>query len=33
VFPSIDVFLNGRWPERAEAVESLELPPSKTPRS
>jgi len=33
VFPSIDVFLNGRWPERAEVVKSLELPPSKTPRS
>jgi len=32
VFPSIDVFLNGQWPEKAELVESLELPPSKTPR-
>ena len=27
VFPSIDVFLNGQWPEHAEIVKSLELPP------
>ena len=27
VFPSIDVFLNGQWPEQAEIVKSLELPP------
>lgn len=32
VFPSIDLFLNGQWPEEAEFVESLELPPSKAPR-
>lgn len=30
VFPSIDLFLNGQWPEHAEPVKSLELPPSKT---
>ena len=30
VFPSIDLFLNGQWPERAERVKSLELPPGKT---
>ena len=26
VFPSIDAFLNGQWPEQAEPVKSLELP-------
>jgi len=26
VFPSIDLFLNGQWPEQAEIVKSLELP-------
>jgi proline iminopeptidase len=30
VFPSIDLFLNGQWPEQAEPVKHLELPPSKT---
>lgn len=29
VFPSIDLFLNGQWPEQAETVKSLELLPSK----
>src|SRR5215469_18035315 len=29
VFPAIDVFLNGQWPERAEIVKSLELPMSE----
>ena len=29
VFPSIDLFLNGQWPEQAETVKSLELPGSK----
>jgi len=28
VFPSIDLFLNGQWPEQAQPVKSLELPPS-----
>lgn len=32
VFPSIDAFLNGQWPEKAEVVEGLELPSDKTPR-
>ena len=27
VFPSIDLFLNGQWPEQALPVRSLELPP------
>lgn len=26
VFPSIELFLNGQWPERAQPVKSLELP-------
>jgi proline iminopeptidase len=29
VFPSIDLFLNGQWPEQAKRVESLELTPSR----
>lgn len=29
VFPSMDVFLNGQWPEQAEIVKTLELQPSK----
>lgn len=28
VFPSIDLFLNGQWPQQAQPVKSLELPPS-----
>lgn len=28
VYPSIDLFLKGQWPEQAEPVKSLELPPS-----
>ena len=31
VFPSIDAFLNGQWPKRAEIVKSLELPRSAAP--
>ena len=31
VFPNIDLFLNGQWPEQAQPVRSLELPPPKLP--
>jgi pimeloyl-ACP methyl ester carboxylesterase len=31
VFPSIDAFLNGQWPKRAEIVKSLELPRRAAP--
>lgn len=32
VFPSIALFLDGQWPEQAQPVKSLELPPSKAGR-
>jgi pimeloyl-ACP methyl ester carboxylesterase len=31
VFPSIDLFLKGQWPPRAEPVKSLEVPPPVRP--
>jgi pimeloyl-ACP methyl ester carboxylesterase len=31
VFPNIDLFLNGQWPEQAQPVRSLEWPPPKLP--
>ena len=30
VFPNIDVFLSGQWPDRAERVRTLDLPPSRS---
>lgn len=28
VFPAIELFLHGQWPEHAEVVKNLELPPN-----